>query len=112
MGSADQANWERIGEVLGTRSKAEWIAAFDAGGVPVGPVHSIGEALSHPQTLARGMVVDLVHPQADRPSRLDARCTFQQHRRRSRGRHRCWANHAHTAARLRVQRRGNRRLRC
>jgi len=27
-------------------------------------VHSIGEALSHPQTLARGMVVDLVHPQA------------------------------------------------
>jgi crotonobetainyl-CoA:carnitine CoA-transferase CaiB-like acyl-CoA transferase len=30
----------------------------------VGPVHSIGEALAHPQTLARGMVVDLVHPQA------------------------------------------------
>jgi len=27
-------------------------------------VHSIGEALSHPQTLARGMVVDLVHPTA------------------------------------------------
>ncbi len=25
---------------------------------------AIGEALSHPQTLARGMVVDLVHPQA------------------------------------------------
>ncbi len=28
--------------------------ALDAAGVPVGPVHSIGEALSHPQTLARG----------------------------------------------------------
>jgi crotonobetainyl-CoA:carnitine CoA-transferase CaiB-like acyl-CoA transferase len=27
-------------------------------------VHSIGEALEHPQTRARGMVVDLVHPQA------------------------------------------------
>ena len=50
--------------VLGTRTKAEWIAAFDAAGVPVGPVHSIGEALAHPQTLARGMVVDLVHPEA------------------------------------------------
>jgi len=50
--------------VLGTRSKAEWIDAFDAAGVPVGSVHSIGEALAHPQTLARGMVVDLVHPQA------------------------------------------------
>jgi crotonobetainyl-CoA:carnitine CoA-transferase CaiB-like acyl-CoA transferase len=96
VGGANQANWERIAEVLGhpewrddpryatnsarmknldalttamnavlvTRSKAEWITAFDAAGVPVGPVHTIGEALSHPQTLARGMVVDLMHPQA------------------------------------------------
>jgi crotonobetainyl-CoA:carnitine CoA-transferase CaiB-like acyl-CoA transferase len=32
--------------------------------VPVGPVNTIGEALSHPQTLARNMVVDLEHPQA------------------------------------------------
>ena len=96
LGGANQANWERIAEVLGhpewredprfatnaarmqnlddlvhgmnavlaSRTKAEWIATFDAAGVPVGPVHSIGEALAHPQTLARGMVVDLVHPQA------------------------------------------------
>lgn len=96
IGGANQANWERIADVLGhpewrddprfatnsarmenlkeltaamnavlvTRSKGEWIAAFDAAGVPAGPVHTIGEALSHPQTLARGMVVDLVHPQA------------------------------------------------
>ena len=93
---ANQANWERIAEVLGhpewcgdprfatnsarmenldalvasmeavlvTRTKAEWIRAFDAAGVPVGPVHSLGEALSHPQTLSRAMVVDLVHPEA------------------------------------------------
>jgi crotonobetainyl-CoA:carnitine CoA-transferase CaiB-like acyl-CoA transferase len=27
-------------------------------------VHSIGQALSHPQAIARGMVVDLVHPVA------------------------------------------------
>ena len=49
--------------VLLARSSSEWIMAFDAAGVPVGPVHTIGEALTHPQTLARGMVVDLVHPQ-------------------------------------------------
>lgn len=55
---------EEMSAVLATRSKAEWVEAFDAAGVPVGPVHSIGEALDHPQTLARGMVVDLVHPQA------------------------------------------------
>jgi crotonobetainyl-CoA:carnitine CoA-transferase CaiB-like acyl-CoA transferase len=96
IGGANQANWERIAEVLGhpewrddarfrtnsdrmanldelvalmnevlgQRTRAEWIAAFDAAGVPVGPVHNIGEALSHPQTQARGMVVDLMHPQA------------------------------------------------
>src|SRR5438552_9029198 len=96
IGGANQANWERIAEVLGhpewradprfatntarmqnrdalaapisdvlsTRTRDEWIAAFDAAGVPVGPVHSIGEALTHPQTLARGMVVELDHPEA------------------------------------------------
>jgi len=55
---------EAMNAVLGTRTKADWIERFDAAGVPAGPVHSIGEALSHPQTLARGMVVDLVHPTA------------------------------------------------
>ncbi|NDP44045.1 MAG: CoA transferase [Aromatoleum sp.] len=96
IGGANQANWERIADVLGhpewrddprfatnsarmanldtlaaamnavlgTRTKAEWIAAFDAAGVPVGPVHSVGQALTHPQALARHMVVELTHPQA------------------------------------------------
>ncbi len=96
IGGANQANWERIAEVLShsewcedprfatnsarmenldaltalmdaaliVRSKAEWIEAFDAAGVPVGPVHSLREALTHPQTLARGMVVEQDHPQA------------------------------------------------
>ncbi|WLI91387.1 CoA transferase [Massilia sp. R2A-15] len=53
-----------MNEVVVTRTKADWIAVFDAAGVPVGPVHTIGEALSHPQTLARGMVVEQMHPQA------------------------------------------------
>ncbi len=50
--------------VLSTRTSAQWIEAFDAAGVPAGPVHSIGEALSHPQVRARDMVVDLVHSRA------------------------------------------------
>jgi len=102
VGGANQANWERIAEVLGhpewrddtrfatnaarmrnldelasrmsavlaMRTKAEWIAAFDAAGVPAGPVHNMEEALTHPQTLARGMVVDLVDPQAGRTRAL------------------------------------------
>jgi crotonobetainyl-CoA:carnitine CoA-transferase CaiB-like acyl-CoA transferase len=55
---------ELMNAVLRTRTRAHWQAAFDAAGVPAGPVHSVGEALSHPQTLARGMVVELNHPQA------------------------------------------------
>jgi crotonobetainyl-CoA:carnitine CoA-transferase CaiB-like acyl-CoA transferase len=54
----------RMNAVLATRTRDDWIERFDAAGVPVGPVNSIGEALAHPQALARGMVVDLVHPQA------------------------------------------------
>jgi crotonobetainyl-CoA:carnitine CoA-transferase CaiB-like acyl-CoA transferase len=50
--------------VLRTRTREQWQAAFDAAGVPAGPVHTIGEALSHPQTVARGMVVEVEHPQA------------------------------------------------
>ena len=96
VGGANQANWERIAEVLGhpewrddarfrtnsdrmanldalvalmdrvlaTGTRAHWIAAFDAAGVPVGPVNTMNEALADPQALARGMIVDLVHPQA------------------------------------------------
>jgi crotonobetainyl-CoA:carnitine CoA-transferase CaiB-like acyl-CoA transferase len=96
LGGANQANWERIAEVLGhpewrddprfrtntdrmanvedlvrlmntvlfTRTRAEWMELFDAAGIPAGPVHSIGEALTHPQTLARGMVVETQHTTA------------------------------------------------
>ena len=53
---------EAMNAVLGTRTRAEWLALLDAEGVPAGPVHNIGEALSHPQVLARGMVVEVEHP--------------------------------------------------
>ncbi len=56
--------------VLRTQTRAHWQAAFDAAGVPAGPVHTVGEALTHPQTLARGMVVELEHPQAGKTQAL------------------------------------------
>jgi crotonobetainyl-CoA:carnitine CoA-transferase CaiB-like acyl-CoA transferase len=96
IGGANQANWERLTDVLGhpewksdprfransdrmrnraalteeinavlsKRTRADWMQAFDAAGVPAGPVHSIAEAIEHPQTRARGMVLELEHPQA------------------------------------------------
>ncbi|MBU6483986.1 MAG: CoA transferase [Betaproteobacteria bacterium] len=102
IGGANQANWERIAEVVGhpewrddpryatnsarianrdalvasmnavlaTRSRAEWLAAFDAAGVPAGPVNTIGEAVEHLQMLSRGMIVETEHPQAGRTKSL------------------------------------------
>jgi crotonobetainyl-CoA:carnitine CoA-transferase CaiB-like acyl-CoA transferase len=49
---------------LRQHERAHWLAAFDAAGVPAGPVHDIEQALTHPQVLARNMVVELRHPQA------------------------------------------------
>ncbi len=61
---------EAMEAVLATRPSQSWIDIFDAAGVPAGPVHSIGEALSHPQVAARNMVVELEHPQAGRTRAL------------------------------------------
>ncbi|MDB5907375.1 MAG: acyl-CoA transferase/carnitine dehydratase [Massilia sp.] len=69
---------EAINAVVSTRGKAHWIEVFDAAGVPAGPVHTIGEALSHPQTLARGMVVELDHPQAGPTKALGCPLHFSQ----------------------------------
>ena len=55
---------EAMNAVLATRDRDEWMAAFDAAGVPAGPVNTIGEALTHPQAAAQGMVVEVTHPQA------------------------------------------------
>lgn len=43
------------------RSSAEWLALFDAIGLPAGPVLSIGEMHADPQTLARAMIVEVEH---------------------------------------------------
>jgi crotonobetainyl-CoA:carnitine CoA-transferase CaiB-like acyl-CoA transferase len=59
-----------IDAVLATRDAADWLAAFERAGVPAGPVNTIGDALSHPQTRARGMVVELDHPVAGRTQAL------------------------------------------
>lgn len=47
-----------LGAALGGQTRAHWEAVFHAAGVPVGPVQSVGEALSHPQARAVDMVVE------------------------------------------------------
>ena len=55
---------EAIESVLAANTTAHWVEVFDAAGVPAGPVHSIGEALEHPQVAAREMVVETTHRDA------------------------------------------------
>jgi crotonobetainyl-CoA:carnitine CoA-transferase CaiB-like acyl-CoA transferase len=45
-------------------SRAHWLARLEEDGVPSGPINTYPEALADPHTLARDMVIDLVHPGA------------------------------------------------
>lgn len=45
-----------------TKTAEEWIARLDESSVPCAPVNSIDRVLSHPQTLARDMVIEIDHP--------------------------------------------------
>ena len=47
---------------LAKQDRAHWVAAFEAAGVPCGPINSIPEAFADPQVRHRGMLFDLPHP--------------------------------------------------
>jgi crotonobetainyl-CoA:carnitine CoA-transferase CaiB-like acyl-CoA transferase len=66
--------------VLGMQSSAHWIERFDEAGVPIGPVHSIAEALSHQQVQARDMVIELDHPKAGKTRALGLPLKMSRHR--------------------------------
>lgn len=46
------------------RATADWIATLEALGVPCGPINTLAEVFADPQVCARGLRVDLPHPQA------------------------------------------------
>ena len=54
----------RISERLAERPVAEWLAGFEAAGVPCGPINDLAQVFADPQVLHRGMVTPLEHPAA------------------------------------------------
>jgi crotonobetainyl-CoA:carnitine CoA-transferase CaiB-like acyl-CoA transferase len=51
--------------------RAHWLALFETAGVPASSVHTVAEALQHPQATARGMLEPLDPRQpGDRPARM------------------------------------------
>ncbi len=53
-----------VGEIIATKTRAEWFTILDEKGIPVGPINSVSEALSSPLTREREMVVHRDHPVA------------------------------------------------
>lgn len=51
-------------QMVATRSRADWIAALEAVGVPCGPINDIAEVFDNPQVRARGLAVEVAHPLA------------------------------------------------
>lgn len=45
-----------LNDRLAARPRGEWLAAFEAAGVPCAPIHSLAEALAQPQVEALGIV--------------------------------------------------------
>ncbi len=65
-----------LGDLLRRRTTRDWLRDFDAAGIPAGPIHSIAEMATDPQTLAREMVVELDHPVAGRTRALGVPVKF------------------------------------
>lgn len=53
-----------IAPALAERTVEAWLAAFEAAGIPAGPVLTVDQVLAHPQLAARDMIVEMEHPEA------------------------------------------------
>ena len=53
-----------IKEIMLTKSGKEWLAIFDAAGVPAGPVRFVQELTSEEQVIANDMIVEVNHKAA------------------------------------------------
>jgi crotonobetainyl-CoA:carnitine CoA-transferase CaiB-like acyl-CoA transferase len=62
--------------VFRTRTQAEWTELFKATDACCEPILSVEEALNEPQTLARAMLVETMHPEAGRLRQLGAPIKF------------------------------------
>ena len=66
--AANRTNAQRVGnrsaltaqmaEILEQKSRAHWLAALEAQGVPAGPINTVAEALADPQALHRGLQIE------------------------------------------------------
>jgi len=53
-----------IQKIIQEKTAEEWLKLFDEHGIPSGPILSVDKVLTHPQVLARDMVVEIPHRKA------------------------------------------------
>jgi crotonobetainyl-CoA:carnitine CoA-transferase CaiB-like acyl-CoA transferase len=53
---------DKIEAITTEQPRAEWLARFEAAGLPCGPINTYAEAFADPQIRARDMVVEIDHP--------------------------------------------------
>jgi crotonobetainyl-CoA:carnitine CoA-transferase CaiB-like acyl-CoA transferase len=53
---------ELIEAVLGTQDSAHWLGAFEAAGVPAGPIYAVDEMFDDPQVRHLGIATPVTHP--------------------------------------------------
>ncbi len=62
----------RIEAIIATRPAAEWLVALEQAGIPAGPINGVTQALSDPQSVHRGMRLDVDGtPMIGSPIRID-----------------------------------------
>jgi crotonobetainyl-CoA:carnitine CoA-transferase CaiB-like acyl-CoA transferase len=52
----------RLQEVFNTRTYEEWEKILNEGGIPVGAINNLAQAVEHPQVKARKSIVEMDHP--------------------------------------------------
>lgn len=55
-----------LSEAMKKKTTAEWLAILEPYGMPIGPLHTIGQAVAQEQVRARGMITEVEHPVAGR----------------------------------------------
>jgi crotonobetainyl-CoA:carnitine CoA-transferase CaiB-like acyl-CoA transferase len=59
-----------VQEALAAATTRDWMARFEAAGIPAGPVQTYAEVFADPQVKAREMVAELEHPSAGKTRTL------------------------------------------
>lgn len=54
----------KIRQIFHARTTDYWIATLEEAGVPCGPINTVSRVFADPQAIARGMAIEMPHPQA------------------------------------------------